>query len=423
MNKLYLQILLVLGVLGACSETSVLGEDFIDGQNFELTLVDSIQLEMTTVKFDSIVTSEGNRLIIGNHMTHLGRINSDAYFLISNDPEGSGEVEDTYVYDSTTLTLTMDGYTSFLDDEGLRRTLVVERLSEELEYSEDFSLYNVSEPLSDEGFTTELGRKEFFWASDRVREVEVPINQVFGFDLYQRLRDVDEIFTDQIEFSQYVKGFRVRFVEESTPYIGMRVDSTFLTIHATDNSTTPPTAVEYKLFAGSQPYFSKIEHTDELEPFEAIESIEDEVSSSETGNVGYINGGVGYAIKMSLGAVSNLLLSETDFILSGAELRLDWFETDHEVKPEQLEVRYVDEDYIDLTGEPAYFQLVEDEFNRDNHYLLDLDLLNNDVLEQLLDEELYLLITTEDFLTSVHSVFLGDETFNSELRLYTISNK
>ena len=417
------RLLFSLALLAACRDVSVVGEDFIESTNYELALNNSIPLEFSTIRYDSLVTSGLDRLVVGGQQgSGFGDFEVVSYFLV--DLTGSEfDFRDNLVYDSITLSVVFDEYTVYLDEEIVRETLVVEQLANELEYPEDqFDFYNYT---TISGITDlperRLGEKEFFIASDRIRDLEVRLDDALGQDLFERLEAEDEIFTDSEEAAEYIKGLRI-FLKNPAFLLGVSKEDLQLTIHTTDLNATSLSNVEINFPISSSLCFSKYIHEDIPEVLD-VEDQDEQVSSETLSNSTLIVGGLGYATMVGLNHVRDLLLEEDDFILVNAEMRLRWLEQDHEDRPTSLTAQLVNEEYEDLALRSFVFQAeIDDEYGRDNFYVLDATVIVDFILNQPIGEEYYLLIVTEDFPSTPTSVGLGDESLDSELNIYTIKN-
>lgn len=415
-----------------CRESSVIGDGFVEGAAYELALNNSVPLEFSTVRFDSLITSRSGRLLIGGQQgTDHGDVSAEAYFLFTlaeseaDDYIEAEDFEQTLRYDSITLTIPMDGYTLYMGDVTTEETLVFEQLPFELEYPEEIeALYNYSDlngKSEQEG--TIMGEAAFFFATDRIRDLQMRVSDRLGAALFTRLQNGDDIFSDQELASEFLRGFRLSL--SNNPFMfGINQDSLRFTIHTTDNTTTTSSNRDFNFFVESAPYFSKVGHENIPELLQ-VEELEDEVASNALEDRAFIIGGLGYAVKIDLTEVRNLLLDGEPFIVPEAELKVRWLEQTHETYPDFLVARLVDEDLIDLANEQT-FELTreeDDEYGRDNFYVLDATNIINFIIDEPFGGQYYLLLTLQDLATTPTPVYLGDQSFSSELNIYTIKNK
>ncbi len=424
MKKGSVFFLLLIGLF-ACSESSVIGEGFIESLDYELALNNTTELTFSTIRYDSLPTSDVDRLLIGGKTgAEFGDFEAVIYFLLDLNSTDFSEYSESLHYDSITFTLPMDGYTAYLDESVLTESVVIEQLADELVYLEDEdALYNYSEVggVTDVAGTV-LAEQAFFWASDRIRDHQVRLPDEFGNDLFERLGDEDEIFSDQGEANEYLKGFKV-YLKNADFAVGLATDSIRFTIHTTDVSTSSQANVDFDFYIGDNPYYCKYLHANVPEAL-VVEDVEDEVPSDSLENYSYIVGGLGYATKIDLSAVRDLLLDGEDFILANAELQLSWLTHEQDNYPTSLNAQLIDEDFTDLTGGEVFTfdRVYDDEYGRDNYYLLNMATIVESILAQSVGGSYFLLLTTEDFNTTPTFVKLGDQSFSSELNVYTIKN-
>jgi len=415
-------VVILLIITFGCSESSVVAEDFVESSDFNVEFTSSIPLEFTTLRFDSLITSQSDRLLFGGIQGEpFGDLITESFFLFSLR---QGIVEEDLRYDSIILTLPMDGYTLYLDEESVRESVIVEQLPGELTYLEDEnSLYNYSDIIGATDVPGNvLAMKEFIWNSDRIRDLEIRLPDTFGRDLFDRLEDEDEIFTDVEEANEYLRGLKV-YLNSPDFVVGMAVDSIRLTLHTTDLGSSPSENLEFDFFIGLSPRYTKYTHQNVPESLQ-VEDIEDEVPSDSLNNFSYIIAGLGYASKINLTGVRELLESGDEFILAEAEIKLRWFEQIHEQYPQTLLALLVDGNNIDLAnGQTFNFNLTFNEENgRDNYYTLNATDIVQFVLDQPIGREYYLFLTLNDFESSTTPVILGDQSLESEINIYTIRN-
>lgn len=432
-SKELLFILLVPSLfLIGCRESSLVGDDFVEGAVYELALNNTVPLEFSTVRFDSLITSRSDRMLVGGQQgTAFGDVAIETYLLFTladteaDDYIEAEDFERTLRYDSITLTIPMDGYTLYLGDETVSQILVFEQMASELEYVEDIdALYNYSEPnATGEQSGLVMGEKSFFFATDRIRELQMRVSDRLGASLFTRLENEDDVFLDQDLASEFLKGFKL-YLRDNPFIFGVNKDSIRLTLHTTDIMASTSSNRTFDFFVESAPYYSRVSHNNIPEDLQ-VEELEDEVPSNSLEDRAYIIGGLGYAAKIDLTGVRNLLLDGEAFILPQAELKVRWLEQDHETYPDQLIARLVDEDLLDIANGET-FQLtreVDEEYGRDNFYVMDATNIVNFIIDEPFGGQYYLLLTLQDLATTPTPVFLGDQSYASELNIYTIKNK
>jgi len=204
-------ILGVVGLLLASCDTDletgefVVGSDYL-GVNNKVILVDTLTLEVSTINFDSLVTSSQSRLLVGNYDDPVfGKVKSDTYFeLGASDYKLYNNTSDTdlpnYVFDSIALILRYDRY--YYGDTTNVQTLSVHRLLNNITPDiDDKNFYNNnSVPYTSESLGTILYKPRPI-AQD---SINITLNTVFGNELFKKIKNNE--FTNYTEFSDYLKG-------------------------------------------------------------------------------------------------------------------------------------------------------------------------------------------------------------------------
>lgn len=406
----------------SCSESSVIGEDFVQSSDYSITLNSSIPISFSTIRFDSLITSESERLTIGGQNgTVVGDFHTEVYFLLDLR---ESFVSDNLRYDSITLTLPMDGYTLYLDEKTIRATLVVERLPGELEYLEDQgALYNYSVVS---GVTDQpgeiLAEQQFLVAVDRIKDLQIRLPDDLGTDMFTKLKEGDESFKSTQEGYEYLRGFRI-YLKDQSFVAGIQQDSMRMTIHTTDISRSSLSNTDFEFYIGFAPYYSKFFHKNVPNELK-VQDLEEEVSSDVLEDRAFVNGGLGYATKIELTNTRDLLLDGEDFILANAEIRLRWYELDLITPPQELTAQLIDNDFAVLSGDQTFrfTKLFDDQYGRDNYYTLDATEILNFILDQTFGGEYFLLLTSENFDTSPTPIVLGDQSLGSKINVYIIKN-
>ncbi|TEB40657.1 DUF4270 family protein, partial [Flavobacterium circumlabens] len=82
----------------------------------KVILIDTVTVEMSTINFDSLVTSGQSRILVGNYDDPIfGKVKSDGYFQLESDSyslpgAGSDTEAVNYVFDSISMILKYNNY-------------------------------------------------------------------------------------------------------------------------------------------------------------------------------------------------------------------------------------------------------------------------------------------------------------------------
>ena len=169
--------------------TLEVGQEFVDS-NVRLLVLDTFELKMSTFKFDSINTSDSNRLLFGRFSDNfVGTVESTAFFEVvaaaAESLTGPYDISSEAELDSVALILGYDEY--FYNDTTKLMTLNVHRLLEEV-VPEDGIFYNTSDlgidsvPLVTKSFRPEPLDEDSL-------HVSLPLQ--FGQDIFDKILEND----------------------------------------------------------------------------------------------------------------------------------------------------------------------------------------------------------------------------------------
>ena len=112
-------LLLFLTLFTSC-QTDNLDGDFVVGSDYlsvnnKVLLIDTLTVNVSTINFDSLVTSNQSRILIGNYTDPiLGKVKSESYFELTPLTYNLGSSSDTetinYAFDSIAMILKYDRY-------------------------------------------------------------------------------------------------------------------------------------------------------------------------------------------------------------------------------------------------------------------------------------------------------------------------
>ena len=181
MNKLK-QIglfLITVQMIVSCESTSTIGEDLVQSEIVDIVFTDTSTINMSTVLFDSISTTNTLRYLIGYHEDQeLGAIESQAFFKLGIDSLSTAPSDDAS-YSYAELVLRYDGYHYYDTNQTINLSLY--QLTELLEPREDELFYNVDEYTHD---LTPLVSFDFEPRPFNNSEITIPLDDnLFGQNL------------------------------------------------------------------------------------------------------------------------------------------------------------------------------------------------------------------------------------------------
>jgi hypothetical protein len=182
-----------------------IGEDFLQDDSYAI-LIDTVSIRTSTIMLDSTRSSGGGVTMVGRmYDREFGQINVSSYFQIGPpDMTGYNGLHRSATFDSLIMELTFSGY--FYGDTVQDQTIEVYALDEELSASEDGNLYNST------AFAIRpecLGSLSFHPRPASGRMLGVRISDELGQDIFQLIKEDDEILANQEAFLERYKGFMI----------------------------------------------------------------------------------------------------------------------------------------------------------------------------------------------------------------------
>lgn len=292
-------ITVIASIISCSSDTEdsslLAGEEFTD-TDIRVYSIDTFSVTLSTMKFDSIITSTNDRLLIGQYTdTDMGTIHSSTYFQLSTY---TYSIDNQAVLDSVGLVLGYDTYS--YNDTTLVASLNVYKLTDKLS-SDDSYFYNTSEFEYDE---TPLVRKTYQPTPNKDSLlVTLPYN--FGENIFNGIRD--NTITDEESLYQQLKGLTIRpDANENAAIIGFSTTSaeTYMRFYYSIPGELESEELTYDMSIDA--YFNHIESDVSGLPLEILTDQEDNLTSLESNNISYNQAGTGYVTKIEFPTIKDL---------------------------------------------------------------------------------------------------------------------
>ncbi|MBC9795018.1 DUF4270 family protein [Sinomicrobium weinanense] len=327
----YLLFPCLLLLTGACGDNLYdtdfeAGEDFTDS-NVRVLSIDTLTVEMSTIKFDSLITSGATRILVGQYMdTVFGKTTASSYFELLPD---SYNVDNNGVYDSISLFL---GYDQYYYNDTLRTSSIhVKRLTSRVKPVDGDSFYN-TQSIAHE--TESLGQLSFIPRPlGGTDSVEIELNDDFGRELFERIQQKNITTNDQLR--EYFKGFTLQPGDhDNGAVVGYTTspDQSFLRVYYSTHETEEPTVqhLDFAITTESSPptFFNRIAAEDSETPFHALTDKKVVLPSTETGHRTYIQSGTGITTRIRFPSVKTLYDIEGTGTVLNATLKIkptNWY--------------------------------------------------------------------------------------------------
>jgi hypothetical protein len=416
-------LLLVLA-FGSCQnnpESSSLGSQFVDSET-RVSLIDTFSVRLSTVIFDTMVTSGTEQILVGDfHDDVFGGISSESYMQIGV-PE-SYDVQSEDLFDSLRLILTYNQY--FFGDTTRTQTMFVHRLTEGIEYEYG----NVITSQSSFSYnSTPLGSIEYLPTPGvSGATLSIPIDDNLGRRLLEQLAEASEAVTDNEAFNDYFPGLLLRTDPASTGNIvgftasgeGLR-----LVLYTRKADTYEDNPIMFKL-RDSTRQFNHIVHDFASTPLTALTKQRIALPSGQTGGASYAQGCVGLAIRVDFPSLPEALLYARSTLLAA---RLSISPQNNSYSESSLPSNLVlyESDGLNTLGSGIATSTLSADYEYKDRTTYSFDVteyLRSGLADSYVDPEEGLLITLpSNELTSRFSRLIGDaHSKNTKLSLYYLS--
>ncbi|AYN66515.1 DUF4270 family protein [Euzebyella marina] len=421
MIRLSLASLLILIIVLACSTEGVNESNFEAGDTFTSSNIRVVQLDtatvlMSTIKYDSIITSETTRILVGRYEDPVfGVVESSSYLELL--PDGY-TIDSEAVFDSLVFYLKHDGY--FYNDTLTSLTISFEELSQKLSPSDD-GFYNSSN-ITTKGES--LGVISFYPRPNDADSLSVKLNDSLGVGLFENFQSKSIVNSDELK--EYFKGFRISAENNNGPVMGYSLSGSGMRLFfsVAEENDVVQDYIDFSINQATSPppFFNEIIAKEPIEALRSFTSQEENRYSRLTGNQSYIQSGVGIATRIEfphiqtihdiggegtlLGAVLKVrptVASYNDLLMLRDTLLVFLVDQNNDIT-EQLSIE-------DIASVQGILNRNDEEFNN-IYYEIPISSYVEELLLGMRDEKEALLLIPNDFNTSVDRYVLTDGSNN-----------
>lgn len=416
----------------------VVGSDYLVLSN-KAILIDTVTVEMSTINFDSLITSNQNRILVGNYDDPIfGKVKSNSYLQLAgqsytlNSGGGSDTEAVNYVFDSIAMILKYDNY--YYGDTTKVQTFNIHRLTQRVKpNTEDDNLYNNSSfAYNDESIGT---------ISYKPRPIEkdsivIKMSDVFGSALFQKLKKRE--ITDFDSFSEYLKGLvLVPSTSNTSSLIGFHIAESkvrmYYSKYQADTEETPY-ILDFSILDATK-QFNSISSDKTGTILQSLPISSSKLSSSLTNQQGFIQSGTGVSCRIDFPNIKQLKYISDNGAIVNAELVLKPVNNTYSAKyplADSLSVFVADNlnrisaSLVNSAGTTVYGILNKksDEFNENVGYTIPIgNFLQKEMLKKS-DSRSSLILTLPGISKTVNRIVLGDQKHlenKIQLKIYYIS--
>ena len=295
--------------LTACSSENYNNSDFLAGEaftdsNLRVVLLDTLTVETSTMKFDSIITSQASRMLVGKYTDSIfGTITASSYvgmvpslFTIDSEAE----------YDSIVLYLRLDKY--YYNDTLQTNTIHVRRITKTLRPQEGDDFYNTA---TAEYASEDIGTLSYLPRPLASDSLEIRISDDVGTDIFTKLQEKTITSTDQ--FKDYFKGLALLPDENDNGSIigfSKSTSASFMRLYfsTAEESSREQDYLDIDLDLSSSPipFFNQILADNPIAPLQTLTDKEINLSSSASNNQSFIQSGIGMATRIQFPHVKTI---------------------------------------------------------------------------------------------------------------------
>lgn len=422
-NKTILYLLGFLFLLSCADEDLVvtMGDNFIDPQT-TVSLIDSISVQMSTFKIDSIATSGSGYLMVGAYSdSEFGIVSSSAYFQLEMP---TAIIADEEVFDSLVIKLPYSGI-SYGDTLKLQ-TISVHRVLDDIEpKDEETYLYNTSNFLYDESPVGTISVKPRPNFHD---ELEIRLSNELGLEMLELLRDEEDEISTNIDFLDFFKGLVLVPGAENNVLLSFFADTALnVELHTHIIAEEKMENIYEFALSSELTYFNNISSNVSGLSLAGLTSQREELKSTQLNNCAYLQAGLGLVTRVDFNGISKILEEERMNILYKAELILKPVPgTYDEVSLPQNLLLYTTDKYnnlvseiVDDNGYSVVADFYYDEYyDETNFYRFDVtDFIYNELSDGFVDPDngLLIMMPSNEFQGSVNRIVF-DGRNNSKYR-------
>lgn len=294
-----LGIIALLALLDSCSTDAINDSDFVAGgtftdSNIRVVLIDTMDVETYTMKFDSLITSQASRMLIGKYIDPVfGAVKSSSFSeLLPN----SYYIDPDAVYDSIAFYLKYDNY--YYNDTLKSNTIHIKELSETVYPSDGSNFYNTSKL----GFLEEdLGSITYYPRPIGTDSLYIKLNDALGTALFEKLQQKD--ITNAEEFKDYFHGITFQPSDDDDGSImgfsyATSVMRLYYSISGADSRTQYTTDFAINTTSSPIPFFNQMSVVESNDYLKTLIDKEVALNSSESDNQSFIQSGIGYTTKI-----------------------------------------------------------------------------------------------------------------------------
>ena len=298
---------LILLLTIGCQKTAIqYGQQYIDNGITNIILVDSISPVVSTIYKDSVPTSQSGSLQVGSYKdAFFGKTTANSYLQLTIPT--LTDLRDNAQFDSLVLLMKCNG--AYYGDTTLPVTLSVNQLTQEIKFTENqTSFYNINSWPAN---SSPLGTRTLQLRPLAGDSANIRLDDAKGLELYNMIKTKDPILKDNILFTDYLKGLKISATTNNNIF-GFK-DSVIMRLYYHQTDITRDSKYFDFAFFNKPLQFNQITADRSGTPLAALNTQNNEIFSTSTGNVGYLQPATGLYLKIGFPTIRKLL-ERSDFV-------------------------------------------------------------------------------------------------------------
>lgn len=326
MNK-YLFFVFIIAFLASCKNDAgnfTIGDDLVKSET-TVAMSDSFSIALSTVVLDSVATSNTSTALIGKY-SHSSIGSTEVNYYMNFDLSTNisqivtrGSVSDSKKLDqldSLTVKLPYSGFS--IGDTTQLVTFNIYRLSDELEIPRSLNYqYNTnSYPHED----TPLGSITFLPEPSK-DSIEIRLDDQLAEEIMQFVYDNATEVSSSDDFREYLKGFVIAPAENTNVILGFNTDNIQMKLYTYDVTSVVTEKETSFTISTENTDFNAVTADRSGTDFEGLINQREDVGSSRTGHITYMQGSTGVYTKVTFPSL-NSIYDYGESVLIRAELIL-----------------------------------------------------------------------------------------------------
>ncbi|MRI01193.1 DUF4270 family protein [Kriegella sp. EG-1] len=414
-----LLVCIVLGV--SCSNEYLNSSDFEAGElftdsNIRVVQFDTMTTILSTMKFDSVITSQSSRMLIGRYEDPVfGSVSSSSYVEML---PASYTIDTEAVYDSIVFIIRYDNY--YYNDTLQENTIHIKKVKEKLNPADDNNFYNTSSiDYEDE----DVGIFTYTPRPIESDSILIKLSDSLGLDLFENLQDKNLINYD--EFINHFKGLTLRPDDlDNSSIIGFSLASEMRIYYSIEEDIeTEQYFTQFTINTSSTPtpFFNQIIAEEPNEYLNSITDIENVLYSEDAEDQSFIQSGIGITTRIEFPHIKSVYNIQGQGTLLDATLRIKPKEAsynDELILRDTLSVYIVDQNNVltSATSMSAILNRENQEFN-DIYYELQLSSYLEELLVTEKENTDALILLPYDYTSTVDRFVLDVDNSNTGTQL------